>query len=487
MERSDQRSQGSGPLIALLVTVAAGLASVPLRPAPAVAAGVVGTGTAESCTESALDVALAGGGLVTFDCGPGQAIIEISTKTIASDTAIDGGGDIILSGGENRNKAFSVSQGVNFMVNRLTIADADNSKDGTGGGISNEGTLTVTNSAFTRNFAFDGGGIFNYQNGILTVTNCSFAANGTRENGGGGAISNVGMLTVTNSTFTGNGGGAIDIHGGAIDNEGTLAVLGSTFTGNSAYFGGAISNSGSLSVTNSTFVANSVSLISANDGTVSGFGGSAYGGALLNDGDVTVTNSTFTQNRADGGAQGTIVNQRGAFLLRNTIIGSLERCRGDFIDGGHNLDDGGCGSSAANGSIIGANPRLDPAGLQDNGGPTQTIALLPGSPAIAAGDSEACANPPVNGLDQRDSVRPGVGHTRCSIGAFESDYPAPPCTGDCDSNGEVAIDELISGVNIVLAIQPDTTCPAFLNAGGMVDIAQIIKGVKNALSGCGGG
>ena len=96
MERSDQRSQGSGPLIALLVTVAAGLASVPLRPAPAVAAGVVGTGTAESCTESALDVALAGGGLVTFDCGPGQAIIEISTKTIASDTAIDGGGDIIL-------------------------------------------------------------------------------------------------------------------------------------------------------------------------------------------------------------------------------------------------------------------------------------------------------------------------------------------------------------------------------------------------------
>jgi hypothetical protein len=472
MTVADQRTQARRAILTLLVAIGAAVAMLPLRPTPASAAGVVGIGTPESCTEAALDAALAGGGLVIFDCGPGQAIIEISTKTIASDTAIDGGGDIVISGGENRVKAFIVSQGVNFTVNQLTIANADNSNDGFGGGIANEGTLTVTNSDFIGNLAFDGGGIVNYPNGTLTVTNCSFAANGAR-GAGGGAIFNGGMLTVTSSTFTGNGGGSF----GAIANVGTLTVLSSTFTGNSASFGGAIANFGSLSVTNSTFVGNGAGLISG------------YGGALLNDGPgvVTVTNGTFTQNRADGVAGGTIVNQGGSFLLRNTIIGTLESCLGDFIDGGHNLDDGGCGSSAANGSLIGADPRLDPAGLQDNGGPTQTIALLPSSPAIDAGDPAVCADPPVNGLDQRGFVRPGAGSENCCIGAFESDDPPLSCVGDCDGNGMVAINELTLGVNIVLDLQPVDACPAFANAGGMVDIAQLVGGVTNALNGCGTG
>ena len=484
MTVADQRTQARRAILTLLVAIGAAVAMLPLRPTPASAAGVVGTGTPESCTEAALDAALAGGGLVTFDCGPGQAIIEIGTKTIASDTAIDGGGDIIISGGENRVKAFIVSQGVTFTVNQLTIANADNSKDGFGGGISNEGTLTVTNSAFTGNLAFDGGGIFNYPNGTVTVTNCSFAANGAR-GAGGGAIYNGGMLTVTSSTFSGNGGGSF----GAIANAGTLTVLSSTFTGNSANFGGAIANFGSLSVTNSTFVANSAVVISANDGTIGGFGGSAHGGALLNDGPgfVTVTNSTFTQNRADGCAGGTIVNQGGSFSLRNTIIGTLESCLGDFIDGGHNLDDGGCGSSPANGSLIGADPRLDPAGLVDNGGPTQTIALLAGSPAIDAGDPAVCADPPVNSLDQRGFVRPGAGHRNVPSAPTRPTIPRRGVHGDCDGNGRVAINELILGVNIVLDLQPVDACPAFANADGMVDIAQLIKGVNNALDGCGSG
>jgi hypothetical protein len=66
-------------------------------------------------------------------------------------------------------------------------------------------------------------------------------------------------------------------------------------------------------------------------------------------------------------------------------------------------------------------PRLDPAGLQSNGGPTQTIALLPGSPAINAGNDAICAAAPVNQLDQRGFTRPGTGHTHCSIGAYEFD------------------------------------------------------------------
>jgi hypothetical protein len=59
------------------------------------------------------------------------------------------------------------------------------------------------------------------------------------------------------------------------------------------------------------------------------------------------------------------------------------------------------------------------------------------------------------------------------------------CPGDCDANGEVAINELILGVSIVLELRPETACPVFANSQGMVDIAQLIKGVINALGGCG--
>jgi hypothetical protein len=71
---------------------------------------------------------------------------------------------------------------------------------------------------------------------------------------------------------------------------------------------------------------------------------------------------------------------------------------------------------------------LDPTGLQNNGGPTQTIALQAGSPAINAGDEAICATGPVWNLDQRGYVRPGTGSSNCSIGAYEFDSPGfgPP-------------------------------------------------------------
>ena len=61
---------------------------------------------------------------------------------------------------------------------------------------------------------------------------------------------------------------------------------------------------------------------------------------------------------------------------------------------------------------------------------------------------------------------------------------APPCTGDCNADGTVAIKELVP-VDIVLGLQPVGACRAFMNSEGMVDIAQLIKGVDNALGGCG--
>ena len=365
------------------------------------AAGVVGTGTAASCTDAALNAVLAGGGLVTFNCG-GPATINISTgtgtKTISADTTVDGGGLITISGGDSV-RVFSVPVSVQFTVHNLRIA-AGHSENG--------------------------GGILNNGGGALTVTNSTFTSNSA---GAGGAILGLrGSVIVTNSTFTDN---SADTGGGIVSS--TLTVTSSTFTGNS---GGGIS---------------------------SGASGSA---ALRN---------TLLANSPSGG-----------------------NCIGSIDDGGHNLDDGtSCGFSTARGSLSGTNPQLDPVGPQNNGGPTQTVALCTGagmpagctaaSPAIDAGDQAVCAAAPVNNLDQRGFVRPGTGHAKCSIGAYEADATGPEaCTGDCDGTRSVTVDELITLGNIALGNAQASACPRGVPSGAEVDIALIIQAVNNALTGCGG-
>ena len=538
------------PCVARAVAVLSTAVFVAGAPSSTWAAGVVGTGTAASCSDAALDAALAGGGLVTFDCG-GPATIDISTgtgtKMIAVDTTIDGGGLITISGGDAVG-LFSVNSGVAFTVENLTIANG-HIGDGNGGGIANHnGSLTVANSTFTGNSvgvcAFgctgSGGGIDN-EGGTLTVTNSTFAGNSA---GAGGGLSNVGgsTVTVTNSTFSDNSGhedgGGISIGGGTLTvtdstftsniagdgggiNKlgGTLTVTNSTFSGNRAFAGGGIFNAGlgageTLTVTNSTFSGNSgdggpqgagggicnVGTLAVTDSTFTGNSAGA-GGGLSNAGGriVTVANSTFSDN--SGGAGAGIFNddRYGTSTVTNTILaGSASGGNCSHVtDGGHNLDSGtSCGFSAANASLSNTDPQLDPAGLQDNGGPTQTVALCTAvgapvgctaaSPAIGAGDQTVCAAAPVNDRDQRGFVRPSVGHTQCSIGAYEADaVPPAPCIGDCDADGMVAINELVLGVNMALDLQPVTACPAFQNAQAMVDIAQLVTGVKNALNGCG--
>jgi hypothetical protein len=155
-----KKVRSSRPSSAVACRIAVLCATVLLSSAPstAQAAGVVGTGIAASCTDAALNAALAGGGLVTFNCG-GPTTIDVSTgtgtKTISVDTTIDGGGLITISGG-NSVGVFVVS-GVKFTVQHLTIANGHGSSEG--GGILNTGTLTVTDSTFSGNSADQGGGL----------------------------------------------------------------------------------------------------------------------------------------------------------------------------------------------------------------------------------------------------------------------------------------------------------------------------------------
>src|SRR5205814_9787530 len=144
-------------------------------------------------------------------------------------------------------------------------------------------------------------------------------------------------------------------------------------------------------VTNSTFTGNSAT----------------NGAGIYNAGMLTLTNSTLTGNAAING--GGIYTANGSAVLRNTVVvNSLSggNCVGPITDGGHNLDDGtSCDFSTANSSLSNTNPQLDPGGLRNNGGLTQTVALCTGvgvpfacsaaSPAIDAGDQAVCDAAPV--------------------------------------------------------------------------------------------
>lgn len=138
--------------------------------------------------------------------------------------------------------------------------------------------------------------------------------------------------------------------------------------------------------------------------------------------------------------------------LRNTIVANSPsggNCSGTITNGGNNIDDGvTCGWGALSGSMSSTNPLL--GALADNGGPTQTLALLPGSPAIDAGDDAICAaavgNPTygAGGLDQRGITRLQGAH--CDIGSYELDQAplvtnisSPTANGTYKSGDTIAV------------------------------------------------
>ncbi|HPD40189.1 MAG TPA: choice-of-anchor Q domain-containing protein [Anaerolineae bacterium] len=223
--------------------------------------------------------------------------------------------------------------------------------------------ITISGNNAARVFSVNAGITFNLSN--VTV------ANGKVSSGNGGGIYNAGALNVTNSTFSDNSAGG---SGGGIFNTGTLNVSNSTFSGNSAgYQGGGIYNLGTVTVINSTFSGGSAS----------------QGGGIFNGGTFNVTNSIVANNTG---------NNCFAFYA---------------IGGSNNLaNDGTCGAGFTNSSAILL------SALGNYGGGTPTLALLPGSAAIDAGNDAICAAAPVNNLDQRGIAR--AQGTHCDIGAFES-------------------------------------------------------------------
>ena len=348
--------------------------------------------------------------------------VEISDLTIRHGNATGNGGGI-------SNSANLTLNGVRLTENRATAS---------GGAVANFNTLIVTNSRFRNNHAGIQGGAL-YNDGFADLNGVTLSAN-TTDNAGGG-IRNVlnRAVTLNNVNISEN---SASIIGGGIFNDGTVHLSDSVVDGNSSSDGAGLYNNGTLTLINSTVSLNiatsagggitnskpdaNVGVLSLMNSTISGNKATGPGGGIVNSGGTSsLTNSTITNNSSDAKGGGVWADTA---KLSNTVIAdnmapSAANCFANsqpFTSVGHNLvgDLGGCNYTPGPGDITGiVDAKLGP--LQDNGGPTFTHALKPGSPAIDAGDDSAAPN-----TDQRGVARPQG--PASDIGAFERIPEQPP-------------------------------------------------------------
>jgi hypothetical protein len=368
------------------------------------------------------------------------------TFEIAHSLTLSGSAGATLDG-QGAGTVLTVDAGNMVAIDDLTITGGNGSS---AGGILNTGTIALTDSTVSGNTAtpgsspnFGGGGIFN-QGGTVTLTTSTVSGNsasvGSVRNGVGGILSFGGSVTLTDSTVSGNQArsgvsfstavGGISI--GGFTGPASLTLTRSTVSGNSGSapsdaFGGVILSApgARMTATNSTVSANSASATGGPAAFSMAVGGISNSGGSLSLTSVTVAGNSVSE--PNGGFLPPVAGVGnffgGSVTAQNSLVAAATggpNCYGFAAtsDGGYNLDAGtSCGFSTANNSLSNTDPLLEPAGLQNNGGPTQTIALQPGSSAIDAIPSAVNGCGTTVTTDQRGVSRPqGPG---CDIGAFE--------------------------------------------------------------------
>lgn len=431
-------------------------------PAPASQEGSPGWGDVE--IDGA--VTIQGNGATIEQTCPDRVLYTQSGVTL-QDVTVTGGNVNGPGGGLFQDSANPVTlDGATFAGNTAT---------GGGGGVATYGDVSITGSTFTDNHETngnDGGGVRVFAAvGTTTITDSVFTGNTTTGWGGaweqqgteGGSAAGGYVLQVSGSTFTGNsasgdGGGALDT-----EDDATIAIDHSTLSGNTGGWGGAVGTFGSTTTFTSdsnTFSGNTsgedggaVHLSGGDTGTTASFVNSTITGntegafgAIGVEGDVNLNQVTLTDNTSlgqpiqnaaaasgRGGNVGALAVEGDAanvaaytFTSRNSVItqphGAVNCTSFDSpaTDGGYNFsDDASCGLTAATSNVKTPNDPMLGA-LADNGGPTQTLLPLAGSPLIDAIPPASCGS----NVDQRGVTRPqGPG---CDIGAVEVEFVAPP-------------------------------------------------------------
>ncbi len=360
-----------------------------------------------------------GGGIDNF------GYLMLDQSVVTGNTALTNGGGIENFG--------------HLMLDHSTVTG--NTASTNGGGIDSNGpasTLNVQNSTISSNTAdgrfpdgLGGGGIAIGNHSVAIISNSIIIGNQAASFGGG--IFNNATTTLSNSKVSGNS----SAQGGGIRNNtpGSMTISFSTIEGNQATLGngGGISSSGTLNVDHSSILSNQASnglgggircfagIATVVDATLVGNSAAEGGGMSFDNSSGTLTNCTVSGNTADDDSGGLITSSSNVTLINSILAGNTDTNGnpgdiGQFsnVSGTNNLIGLGGEFGLTNGvagNILGvANPLLGPLGFY--GGPTETIPLLPGSPALNAGTKNK--NIPV--IDQRGRCRMGG----IDIGAFQS-------------------------------------------------------------------
>jgi len=397
-----------------------------------------------------LDITSRNNVLNIVSLGTQQAIINAS-NLLNRDRVVD-----VLNGGKLSLQKVVVTGGlsgdgggvqVNFtgFLDLYNTAIRNNKADrylsassfgGSGAGISNRGSLYLRNSIISNNSTYGtvfGNGVYNF--GTMIAVNAIINNN---TGGDGGGIYSSGSLTVVNTTVAGN----IAEDGGGIYGSGSATLINTTISGNSSSStgGGIYIGSGTMNFVNSTVTNNIADDLDSFSSKDRGGGIYAYGGTTVN-----LKNTIIAGNVAFGN-EGNDFAGSGVFNANNyNLIGDPSIY--DFF--------GFIGTVGSGTDIIDPNPGLGP--LQYNGGLTETHALLPGSPAIDAGnnnlipvdsediDGDGDTTEPIP-YDQRGLLR--VVGTRIDIGAVERQITIASSNNDNFTNRSI----LLLSNNSVIAV-----------------------------------
>jgi hypothetical protein len=368
-----------------------------------------------------------------------EGVLTLTGTTVTGNTANANGGNCCNGGAGIWTTGNITLTNSRVDGNTLTVIAGGFCCDGGGGLFQDGGAITLTNSSISNNTASvtggtgnEGGGGFFEDGGNIALTSSSVSGNtltlsGVPNNsGGGGFYQDGGTTTLTDSSVShdtssqtgagvtsNNGGGGFFNDGGTLTltrstvGDDTATVTGTEFNGG----GGIYHDGGTATFSNST--------ISANTANITGASTNGGGAVYIDSGAVTFTNSTVAANVASVPGGGLFNNSLTATTLQNTIVASNSAPSGancspavSFSSLGNNIDSADTCNLTAVSDKKNTDPLLGP--LQDNGGPTFTQALLPGSPAIDAGNNAACP-----ATDQRGVPRPQPSGGICDIGAYE--------------------------------------------------------------------